>query len=1273
MLADPKVYNSPEFDATLPERANATAEQYTPPEPIAQDNVLMGQPSTAQAFIQQQANTREKASVWQSLDAAVDEMSLMSAYRYLSGPTFAPDPNFAAGEQLPTVRMQLDKDSREFLLQATSQEEFDYKVAAIERVDRNGKLMGDNMVASFGLMALDPTYLAIDAVSAGAGHAAALARLGPMAQRAATAATATAGAAGMMGIEAQTRPMSTAELVGFSLLNGAASAMFYNPATRKLEPVNKEYPSETLADIAQPKRAPENTDIGKGPQHGFEAPNLAAPRSADELAQVVSNSLRGTEFEDIAEAILRAPELKNIKVTTAPEAAAKMAPGSPEMRGFVATQASPTGPLSDLFGPGPQKVIALASKGADTALHELTHAVLQTRLHAPEGKALKAEMKALARNVREEMAKSTEAGVQHLHAVTDNLNEFMAYAMSSPTFREWAKSANISSIGKAAPVGTPTPPLTVWDKFVDLVASAVGMGRPRMARFLEQQAREVPAGFKALDERLGEIAQKLTADGKAANMFTRGTVSLEAALKGGAEAIIKNEDTTTIKMAKGVSWSLHKTLGSFGPEMRKAADILVDDPLIMTGDSVVSQTRAIRADLAPLQYAYEDKLKSVMAAKGFGLRQRIFSPRKALEQQNAIESSVAMEMLAREQNARLGRPHPANTDPDIKAMADHLDRLAQASLQEMQAAGVRGADAVAAKSGYFSRRWDLSKLEDVEQRLMAAGLTEGAARSRVVRMLAQGMRRANGWDDVLAGDVAQAVLDRTRRKGYFEDGAFRSHAGNENLAEVRDILQGAGVKGDRLQRAMDVLAGVTDEAGKASILKHRVDIDMKAGMQMPDGSFVTVANLLDTNLTNITEKYLDTVAGRAGLARKGLEDQSAIDDLRKTALAGVKGEGERAKAAKLIDDTLNAIQGRPVGDDMPAFMRASQAATRMVGLASSGLWQITEYAPAMARFGALTTLKHMLKEMPGARQLFTSISKDVGASTQLKDILTRNSSADIRMRPFVQRLEDNFEIPANAQVQLALSQAQQLVPYMNAQKFVQTHQARVMANLMIDTLNKAAKGDRRAAAAMEQYGLKPDILVELADDIRKHGMDTANWSDGTWAKVRGPITKAMDDAVLRNRTGEIPAFAQFSQLGKFIFTFRSFVLGAHNKVLAGTAARDGLAGLSLTMLYQFPLAALANLANSTIQGKVIADEQELVAKSFGQMGSFGLFSDVFGIVSGEKQQFGAPGLIMIDRLYKTAGQVAQGNAAGAADAALSATPILSIIPGIRAIGAALKE
>lgn len=1242
MLVDPQVYNSPEFDATLPERADAARANYKAPENVPQGNVLVGQQSTAQANIVQQENAREGVSIASSLDAALDEMSPMAAYRALSGPTFDVDPAFSAGTRIPHVQMQLTDGDRKYLMEAQSDAEFDYKVNNIDRYTRNNRLMGDNAVSSFGFMMLDPAYLAVDIASGGAGAVAAAARIGTAGQRLATAGTAAAGALGVLAVEAQTRPVSTSEIVANALLNGAAAGMFHNPVTRKLEQADPGFPSKELHDIAQPTpTAPVADDV---------VPVYTKQYTPGRVVGTVP----GTE-------------------TTARTALMRM---SAEADPLLSTMANR---MSALFGDA--DVPMVVGKGLKQSHYDMGTGVIRLR----EGASDWVQMHEISHSLTAERFRYGMANpTSKLGSISKNISDLQATVLKAA---EGKKLDGISQYLTKNPDEFMAGLYSGHKPFYDFLKSIPVEGGNALSAFVDSVRRMLgmaPKDVNALTKAMGltdELMQQplkvnastVAADGTQST-FTRNLLheppSDPSKL---AEAIIGNEDKYTQKFAKGVSWSLHKSLAGFSPKMREVADILVDDPLNMTGDSVVSQTRAIRADFQPQQFKYEDALKDMMAKQGFGLLKRILNPRKALDTQAAIEKQVAAEMLGREQAQRLGRVWNSPAAPEITKMADHLDALAKQALEEMQASGVRGAEDVAGSSGYFSRRWDLSKIEEIEQALVDSGLTQKAAQSRVVRAVAQGMRRANGWDADLAGDIAKAVVDRTRRKGYFEDGAFRSHAGNENLAEVRDILSGSGISGDRLQRAMDVLSGVTDEAGKASVLKHRIDIDYKAGISMPDGTVRTIMDLIDTNLANITDRYLDTVAGRSGLARKGLEDQSAIDALRKEALASVKGEGERGRAAKLFDDTVSAIKGQPTGDDMPAFMRASQAATRMVGLASSGLWQVTEYAPAMARFGALRTLRHMLAEMPGARQLFDSVAKDVGASTQLKDILSRNSSADIRMRPFLMRLEDNFEIPASAQVQLAMQQAQQMVPYMNAQKFVQSHQARVVANLMIDTLNKAARGDKRAQHVMEQYGLKSHIMVELAADIKAGGMDTAKWSDGTWAKVRGPLTKAMDDAVLRNRTGEIPAFAQFSQLGKFIFTFRSFVLGAHNKVLAGTLHRDGLAGMSLLLLYQFPLAMMANLANATIQGKPIKDEQELVAKSFGQMGAFGLFSEAFGVLSGEKQQFGAPGLIMIDRLYKTVGQAAQGNGAAAAEAAINATPILSIIPGIRAIGSALQE
>ena len=1032
--------------------------------------------------------------------------------------------------------------------------------------------------------------------------------------------------------------------------------------------MDPEFPGEVLNNIASKITVRNPDSLTPGPAHGFEA-GVGNMRTGTELVDHLRVAFKDTEYAELVEVLSKDANLAKVRVSTDPAFQGH----SPNAKGF--------------WDEGTGLLYLRKDVGGDTALHELVHATVERRM--TRNPAMLAELKAMRGEVRKELSASGRTNDNRFwDAVFDKPQEFVTYALTSPKFREWAKTQQISASGKAAPtqVGAAqvaAKPASVWDRVLDFTAKLLGLEGPS-ARALKRFAEKAPtdtaqtsARFKTLDDRLKEMARTVTG---APDLYTRGT------LKGVENSLDSVELRRRISrladkehVGSSISWSLHKTLASYSDAARRVADLLVDNPLDMAGDSVVSQARVVRAGLSDMQFRYEDILTKELAARKAGLLNRILSPRDSLRIQRGVEKELQLEMLRRNRDERLGTSSVTRANANVQAMADSLDQLYSATLREMQAAGVKGAEDVAESSGYFSRRWDISNIDEAQSRLVQLGRTSEEAAAQVLAIVQQGIRRANGWDAQLSRDVAAAILDRAHRKGYFEDAAFRSHAGNAAAAEVRDILTSAGLSGPRLQRAMDVLTGVTDEAGKLSSLKHRIDIDMKAGVALPDGTTLTVSDLINSDMTRATEAYLDQAAGRIAMARKGMPDVSDVDALRRELVESIPTVSERGDAVKLFDDTVDSIMGRPTGEDLPDAMRKMQAVTRMVGLASSALWQVTEYATAMARFGAMKTLKAAMKEAS-----FAAIRRpDRKTSSQLVDVLSRNSSADIRIRPYINRMEDNFEVPASDIVHAALLQAQQLVPYVNAQKLVQTHQARTVANLVVDTFRQAGEGDQKAIKVLQEYGLEPHIVTRIQPDLKVAGMDTSKWSEAVWQDVRGPLQKMMDDSVLRNRTGEIPAFAQFSSVGKFIFTFRSFVLGAHNKVLAGTVSRDGLAGISLLMLYQFPLVLLATQANSTIQGKEIKSTEELISKSFGQMGSLGLFSEIFGVATGQKQQFGAPGLIAIDRMYKLAGSISDAAVAGATggdvntgdviSGGISAMPIMSIVPGARAIGEAFKE
>lgn len=1278
MKIDPKAVYAPEVQVTTPAFSeDATAAPLTGNvQKVSSSGAVEG---TVSAGKLDAKKLKVEFGKTESALAAVAQWSPGSVFEYAFGPTFEPEQGYQAGNFMLGVKFPLQDAEQKYLQGAVSLEDSQYRYDRLLKQRKLQGVMADNPITSMVAAGLDPGYLAIDAATLGSQRIAQMGRL-------ATAATAGTGAVALGVVEQQVKPMAASDIVLNALANAGATALFYSGG--KLQKLDPEYPNVEIKESAQMT----NPDNGLAMRTAFSAPDVQAPRTGRELADELDRAFAGTEFEDIVQAIKAAPELDKIKVSTAKE----LQDLSPNSRGFWARQWKDKDTLSGVTGQrGPQSMMFVRENAhADVGLHELAHAVLENRLHS--NPALKAEMQTIQQDVlgtfRQMYQAAKAAGdekalsdIKFMHSQMKDFGEFVAYSMTSPTFQKWTKGKTIGTRQQAEGA----KPLTLWDKLADLFSRVLGMGRPRYERLLEATARNDARVRRnamrdtPLDARLKQIAKELTSDGVEADLLGTQSVKFQSnlditAAKAAAKPYVDNIRDAVEKMDKSpenvgrkISWSYHKSMAQLSSVGKEVADTLLDDPLDMTSNSATSQMRAIRADLSAFQYKYEDLLKEELAARGAGLKNRILS-KDARRVQEQLEKEVGLEMLARASATQRGVVHNSTAKPAVQKLADALDAAAKAGLDELKRAGVQGAEELTEKSGYFSRRWDVTKQESALNRLKAGGLSDKEAKSRLTDLLSESLRRANGWDATLSRDVAGAMVDRTHRKGYFEDTAFRSHYGKEAAAEVRDILERSGLPADRVQRALDVITGVVDEAGKAPILKRRVEMDMFHSIVMPNGSELAVHDLIDMNMTRITDRYLDTVAGQSALARKGLPTSSEIAALRTKYLEGIPTEANRAEGAKLFDGAIDILMGRPVGEQIPELMRNIQGLNRMISLGSSGFWQVTEFAPLMARYGGKKVLDALFKAHPDAESFFTGVFKDKGAATELQNILTRNAAQDVRIRPYIQKMEDNFEIPMSSQLQLALQQAEQLVPYINGMKFVQQHQARVASNLILETVNKAARGDVRAVAALEKYGLESSSMLKIANNIKQFGTDTAKWSDGTWDALRGPITKMMDDTVLRARAGELPAFAQLSAVGKFIFTFRSFILAAHNKILAGGLTREGYGGVALVMMYQLPLSMMATAAAMSIQGKPPENTHDWAMRSINQMGALGLFSDLFGVISGQKNQFGAPGLIAIDRLYRFGGEIGQGDVGGASAVLINSLPIISIIPGVKAIGESLK-
>lgn len=731
------------------------------------------------------------------------------------------------------------------------------------------------------------------------------------------------------------------------------------------------------------------------------------------------------------------------------------------------------------------------------------------------------------------------------------------------------------------------------------------------------------------------------------------------------------QDSRARGLGAKLMWNMHKTMQGFGDVGKKVADILYDNNSDLGITSMESHREAILSNLRTKQFEYEDLMRQEMAAQGASLFKMVnpLTSREAYAVQARIEREVQRELFRREQFQRQGLPLSTDgVNPKIAAMADKLDELHKQALSEMKAAGVEGAENVLERAGYMNRKWNSAKIDDTIARLETLGLTREKAHAKVNGLVSLALRRANQMDQKLADQVGQAIVDRALRKGYFEDSVFNAPAGEGQLKELRDILKESKMPHDEIERALNVLRVASDDAGKAGYMKHRMDLDYRATMRVGSED-ISIMDLIDSRVSTIVDQYVQQVATNSAFARKGLRKRSDIEALRNELLHDVPLE-KRKDAADLFDNTVAHYRGDPAGAKVSDKFRLLQSYGRTISLAWSGLWQMTEYATAMGEYGLAKTLKYAAQEIPGFKSL---MRPDRKTASSLNNVLAEHSSASMRLRPFIARFEDGYEMDMGNALQLSAQSWGQIVPYANAMKFVHHHQASVVGNLILDRVEMAANGNTKAREALAKYGLGLHVMDKLAAEIKAKGFDVDKWDDAVWAEVRPAFAKMMDASVLRGRLGDIPAFAAFDQVGKFIFTYRTFVLAAHNKVLAGGLERNGAAAVGLILMYQLPLALAAVQAQSVIRGEGVLGSDDLVKQALGQMGGLGMFSEPLKWATGESNAVGAPGLIPIDRGVKLFQSGINLDAKQGASTALTMMPVISAVPFIRGMAQQIKE
>lgn len=1219
---------------------------------------------------------RDNSTYVERLGAAVKSTDTYLIGKYLLDPAEIPVAGYNSMEDIKALRFPVSPDDINYLSKARSPEGFSERTKALLAQREQYDLASASPVLNFVVQAVDPVYLLADAVSLGAGHAV-------KASRIATGVLAAAGAGAVSAAATEVRPVSAEEIVLNTLVNGAASMAVYKPPVKgtaveaAIEPPTAK-PVEPIVESVptQAKEAMEGaTQAVKAQADAAEivkrADEIAPPqleivltRDADGLVQypardkgflasadeaaVIKQHVLNKPLPDAARALVDLAPTKGMRVVADRVATRLQALSEQGVRvGSVAE--SPYGKAlgrtvvteSDA---GRIIQVELKDLGYTTALHELTHAatihsldaaraaktVEYTRLNAAFDKAKaqytarKAEFDAASPVDKQAFSDSEKAMFNTQHNAFDNLDEFLTWGLTNTDFQRY-----LSTVKTGAG-------MTAWKEFVQRVTELLGL----------------PINtWTALQDVLMTADRLLEAGVDSA--AARNTITREL-------NISLNSVSKTSTGRYRLEWSLYKSLSSLSDKASEWASKLLADPVQQTSSNASSIYRTLYADHTVKLEQAEALTMQALRREGWTVLRRFRDKRGYRQAQHALHNKVMREMEGRNASGAAR----VTSDDTVAALADRYAEYGQYVAKRLEDFGMAEAGFADKNKNYVPRRMQVGLLQELESVM---------GKTAVRDQLAASVLKSNPTMTLdTAKAVAYAMIERAKSKVNLTEQP-NVHIDSTSRDALKGMLARSGLPEEDIDKAIAMLGTGSNDAGKPPMLKYRVKLDYS----MPLGTGTqTIGDLFSHDLATLYENYNKNISGRMALWKVGLQRQTDIDKAWKEIAESITDPKVKADAKYLFDGTVGYLLGSPVGERVAEAMRTLMAMNQAVALGSAPVWQTLDYFKIMAQHGAGTTLAAMLRSVPEARALWKELRAATKEGRQLAldmdEVLTAQIASDIRMRPILDVYEDGFSVGKSPWAHRA-ELARDATPFLSGQKYLHFHQAKTIASMSVQIVRKAADGDAKAIKAMQRYGVSSAQLAKFKQQFDQFGTAPDKWDRGAWLEMNTALLRMADDSVLRMQLGEIPAFAQFSSLGKFLFTFRSFTLAAQNKVLLSTMKNDGAAGVAMLLAYQYPMACMAVAANMAINNDPNLSQKEVVKRAFGYVPVMGLGSELLGILSGSQRGFGSPGLLYIDKGYRAIGQAAQLDGKGLAATTMSMLPFVSVIPGSRALQNSLKE
>jgi hypothetical protein len=555
---------------------------------------------------------------------------------------------------------------------------------------------------------------------------------------------------------------------------------------------------------------------------------------------------------------------------------------------------------------------------------------------------------------------------------------------------------------------------------------------------------------------------------------------------------------------------------------------------------------------------------------------------------------------------------PLSDDPLVKQAADALDAHYARDRELKQGrdgeTAVDGAMELNETSGHYTRSWD--------GKAMREKMRTGTTRKQIEEMIANAYTKmhpqlkAEGHDMV----VAKAIVRRALSQEDGVDSNMLQTMNSDGIEFLKQTLEDSGFTGEQFDGLLRTLTGKAEERGMLSSNKARIELDMRTS----EGD-LSMMDLINTDITAMTQRNTRKTAGAAALARKGIANKAQQKAMIDSAIAeaAATGDIQGAKHRETLENMFTYFDGGAIAGGVHPMISRMKRLTNLALLNQMGMTQLGETGAQMAAVGMSTWKRH-------AKDVFNTLEAEGPhgqLAKELRPFLGQLGDDHLLFRPELQldelRNDTGFAAELDgflSKLDFALGKGQRLQGYISGFYQVKSMQQKIAVTSMAD---KAFQLIRKGEGVQQLQDIGIDMThfqkyldkVEFSEDGYVNRLNMDQWDVEDADAFATALNRYTHQVVQKGLIGEDSQWWH-SSWGAIFSHLKTFPLMAMQKQAArnmnmGTPAAVAMVSMGLAT------AGLAYSAKQVVNNKDVPAPADIAKGAFGMSNMTGWFPMFF--------------------------------------------------------------